>query len=365
MLNRITMRDVAQRSGYSLATVSRALRDLPHVPDKTRTLIQQTARSMGYRPDTFLATLAAQRWHHRPRHNDGSTLAVIVEHTDAIQGRDGIRVQTAHLGYKMEQFLISKYPSGQRLSETLRNCGIQGVLVSQVFSLGFLDTFDWSHFSAVAVSEGSVRPPTHLVMPNHYQAVQHAWDHAVQLGYQRIGMVIFDQSFALDFHDRRAAFFERQADFPSARRLPVLALPANRGEAECVRHLKVWMQQNRPDVVLGFNEYIEWLMRTAGIRVPQDAAFLSLWNREETTPLAGMQLSPFELGRRAVNWLDSLLRSGDRGLPHYPSTLAVDFLWQDGISAPPSQKQHTRSRNTTYRNPLTAAHKTTTAAPSH
>lgn len=352
MLDRPTIRDVARRSGYSAATVSLALRDHPHLPEATRALIQQTAREMGYRPDPLLAALAAHRWHRRDMPHSGSTMAAIVEEM-GFEGRVGLKERATHLGYQLEVFLIEEYPTGQRLSEVLYNRGILGVLVSQIFTPGFIDSFDWSHFSAVAVSEGAFRPPIHLVMPNHYQAVQTAWDHAVQLGYRRIGLAIFDEPSALDVQDRRAALFERQAIIPAARRLPVLGLPADsdgknhQDEIRCL--LRAWIQRHRPDVVLGFNEFLIWELRAVGVRVPEDVAFLSLWALEGKPDIAGMLLSADEVGRRAVDWLDSLLRGGERGLPRHPSTMLVDFEWQDGTVPPSPGRQAVRLRSPQHR----------------
>lgn len=47
----VTIRDVAREAGVSISTVSRALANPDQVAEATRTLVQQTARSMGYRPN--------------------------------------------------------------------------------------------------------------------------------------------------------------------------------------------------------------------------------------------------------------------------------------------------------------------------
>jgi len=336
MLERPNIRDVARRSGYSSATVSLALRDHPHLPEATRVLIQQTARKMGYRPDPVMASVAAHRWQRHARLSGEATLAVIVEKMH-LEGSMGLKERAARLGYGFEVFQIREYQTGQRLAEVLYNRGILGVLVSQIFTPGFFDSFDWSHFSAVAVSEGAFRPPIHLVMPNHAQAVQVAWDHAVQQGFRRVGMVIFDQPYALDFHDRRAAYIERQLQVPANSRLPLLTLPPQpknpRRRDEVRRRIAAWAPRYRPDVVLGFNDGIIWDLLDADARVPEDFAFISLWNQGLKTDPAGMVLAADEVGRRAVDWVDSLMRAGERGLPRHPSTMLVDFEWQDGTDA--------------------------------
>ena len=45
---KVTMKDIAERTGVSVNTVSLALRDISSVKKETRELIRQTAAEMGY-----------------------------------------------------------------------------------------------------------------------------------------------------------------------------------------------------------------------------------------------------------------------------------------------------------------------------
>ena len=45
---RVTLRDIAAKTGFSVNTVSHALKDQPDISEKTKQLIRQTAREMGY-----------------------------------------------------------------------------------------------------------------------------------------------------------------------------------------------------------------------------------------------------------------------------------------------------------------------------
>ena len=341
----VTLRDIARNMGISTATVSRALRNSPCLPATTRERVRRAARKLGYRADPMLAALAAHRWHRRPV-AAGSTLAVLAD--GFAEGGAGMIERAATYGYKLETFQIRDYPDARRLADVLYARGILGVIVGQIHTPGFSGAFDWSRFVAVACSEGAERPPVHLVMPNHFRAVQQAWDWAWARGFRRIGLAIFDQPSALDFHDRCAAFLERQQRLPATQRIPVLAVkpwvkasdPPQPGRVpydEAVRCMRAWMREERPDIVLGFNSVFLWLLHDAGWRAPRWSAFLHLWIPSPDSAVTGLRLYPDELGRRAVDWLDSLLHAGERGLPRHPSTMCVDFEWQDGAAGfPPS-----------------------------
>src|SRR5262245_19087562 len=61
-----TLRDVAQQSGFSGATVSIVLNQAPlarYIPEQTRTHIEQTARKLGYQPNLLARLLRSRRNH--------------------------------------------------------------------------------------------------------------------------------------------------------------------------------------------------------------------------------------------------------------------------------------------------------------
>jgi len=55
---------------------------------------------------------------------------------------------------------------------------------------------------------------------------------------------------------------------------------------------------------------------------------------KDTKSETGLALTYDEVGSRAIDWLDSLLRSGERGTPIHPATMSIDMVWQDGKTAP-------------------------------
>lgn len=343
MSKRITLRDVAQKAGFSLAAVSLALRDSPQLPVATRKHVCKVARELGYQFDPMLAALAAHRWNRHPS-NQGVTLAVLAEGNN-VEGEKGMRERATAMGYQLEVFQIRDYPDPKRLADILYNRGILGIIVAQISTPGFCATFDWSRFIAVACSEGSERPPVHLIMPNHFKAVQDAWDHAWAAGYRRIGLMLFDDPRAIDYHERCAAFLERQRMAADAQRIPLHAITLVRVDPEiaarALRDVDAWMRQWKPEVILGFSNFFCRLLHDAGWLSPDKFRFYDLWISQMPSLNPGMYLSQDEVGRRAVEYLGVMLQGGERGIPDHPATIAINFIWRE--SAPKSKGKGKRT----------------------
>ena len=60
---RITLKNVSEACGYTVNTVSRALRNDTRLPESTRVLIQNTAREMGYIRNSMASSLRSGRSH--------------------------------------------------------------------------------------------------------------------------------------------------------------------------------------------------------------------------------------------------------------------------------------------------------------
>lgn len=187
-------------------------------------------------------------------------------------------------------------------------------------------------------------------MPNHFRAVQQAWDWAWVHGFRRIGLALFDEPGAIDVQDRTAAFLERQQHAAAEQRVPMLAVmpwmrddvpfqPGRIPYSDAVARMRAWIRAERPEIVLGFNDIFRWLLRDAEKRMSHPTAFIDLWIGTPDPALTGLRLYADELGRRAVDWLDSLLRMGEHGVPEQPATMEIDFVWQDGAALPHLARQ--------------------------
>lgn len=104
----VTLKDIAEKTGYSITTVSRALAGYSDVNAKTRQQIIEAAETMGYQPNLIARQLRSQRT---------QTLGLIIPYNDHSFSNDffhqlmlGIGDEAALAGYDL---LISAQPPGE------------------------------------------------------------------------------------------------------------------------------------------------------------------------------------------------------------------------------------------------------------
>ena len=339
---RSTLVDVAARAHCSKSTVSLALRNDPRIPQPTRERVQACARELSYRPDPALACIAAHRWRSRTTPSGSVVAFLTTNHSSNIlldaQALVGAAAQAEQLGYRLEHFRAEDYQTPAQMARVIQHRGIRGIIVGQLTREDYVFDFPWESFCAVACSTGFYKPPLHIVMPDHSHAVKRAFTVAHERGYQRIGLVLFDELNAIDDFDKVSAYLYCQSLLPNqSNRIPVAHCAPSDGAA-----FARWYGRHKPDCVLGLNPLVAWLLKANGVRIPQDVGFVSLMSSLELKP-AGAAVNatltttdhcPELLGQTALEQLDVMLRANRMGPPIQPITMMIEAIWREGCTLP-------------------------------
>jgi LacI family transcriptional regulator len=198
----------------------------------------------------------------------------------------------------------------------------------------FAREFPWHSFISVGCSLGYYQPPINFVVSDFHHAMERAWREAVQAGHRRIGVALLEELAAVDLFDKvSAALFCQSRLYPELEPIPVQHFPLKDRSA-----FQAWLRKHQPEVVIGFNDTVHWWMRDAALRVPQDAAFISV-DTEERPQEGGIILSGTNpdygfIGRTALGQLDILLRTHQQGIPERPLTVHVPPVWIRGQTLP-------------------------------
>lgn len=339
---RVSLRDVAREVGVTHVAVSLALRGDARVSPTRRAEIKAAAERLGYRPDPMLSSLAAYR-RAKSAVPISATIAWINQWPDPkalrrLQEFDayyrGAEATAASLGYRLEEFIMGRELSPERLHEILTARGVRGLLLPP-HALGLqLGAFDWSAYSIVRLGLSLPEPRVHAVVCDQSECGVLAWARVQGHGYRRIGFVSsprFDRNTRGNF---RAGFLRQQADQAPARsRMRPLIVeeevtPATLGQ------LRTWLDREQPDAVITTNSTLPALLAKLGVRVPRDLAVATTSVLDGKFP-AGIDQNCREIGAVALRTLASLIHQNERGVPQFARRILVEGRWVEGASLPP------------------------------
>lgn len=343
--HRTTLKDVARESGYHITTVSLALRDHSSIPENTRQRIKETATRLGYERNPVFHALSRFRQqgsvcapapriayleNYRPAHGGGRPPYM----QDIF---DGAQRQAQLLGYQLDPLAVGEDDHDSRsLTKHLRDNQTTGIVLG-AFVPGFAEiALNWDEYAVAKIHSRHTEPDAPTIGNDHIREVRLAFRHLAALGYQRIGMAIGRADEDACGHRHSAGYLMEEASIPPERRVPPLLFPYNSGASSLGGMLGRWARRHNVDAVLCNWVNIREMLETDGLHVPSQVACACLCLCDPTPPgLAGIRPRLDLLGERAVSIVVAQLKSGERGVPEFASSLYVQSVWQDGESAPP------------------------------
>lgn len=335
------MTDIAYATGYSLMTVSRALRGAPRIADSTRKHIVDTAISLGYRPDPEVSRLMAHLRLNRASSPESIAWITSDPTYDGWKNSpaytelySGALAHAQQIGFQLHPYWIKeKNMNAPRLGSILRSRGIRGVIIApQPIACSAIPDLGWEHFAAATCGFSLQQPRLHRACSQQYQAVGLAWDNLSKLGYRRIGFALSVESNRRTEGMWLASFLARQSTTPPPRStIPPLVL--EHWDNKCFLD---WFHKYSPDVIIGWDDAAD-LLRANGIRIPQDCAYAQINIAGMQPPKAGVNHHMDALGAAAVDLVAEQLRHHRYGLPHVPKIVMVECSWSDGADAPPKR----------------------------
>ncbi len=279
MEKEVTIYDIARQLDLSPATVSRALQDHPAINGRTKTLIADKAREMGYRTNTFASNLRRQRT---------NTIGVIVPRLNSnfmsavLAGMEKVANEAAYnliISQSLES--VQKEITNAR---TMFNSRVDGLLVSLAYDTDTIEHFDpfikkgipLLFFDRVCAHDQCAS-----VVIDNVKAGYEATAHLLAQGRRRILHVTGNlrrNVYADRLKGYRQALHERDIPYDPSRVL-VTDLGQEAG-AEAARFLLD--AQPRPDGLFVANDFCAVncmkALKGAGIRIPEDVAVVGFNN---------------------------------------------------------------------------------------
>lgn len=263
----VTQKDIAKRTGFSVNTVSHALRGMSDISEETRKVILETAEEMGYIMNSAASTL---------RSGQSGIIAVIIG--DISNPLFGIEVKEIEEIMQKEGFCIITFNTNEN-SEQERKClnvaiskGVDGILICPAQenreNIEFLKN---SGIPFVLLGRKFDELDTDYVVWDDVQGAKLATTYMIENGYKKILFIhapLYISSARERLEGYRKALEEKGIAYDPSYVVEI----ANFNSYEALE--KAIKEAPEFDAVFTFNDMMAWtavvILRTMGYQVPDD-----------------------------------------------------------------------------------------------
>ena len=273
--HRVSLKDLADQLGVSIATVSRALRGSHEVGEEMRAKVKALAKQLNYRPNPFAQSLRKEA----PR-VIGVVVPNLVTHYFAAV-LDGIEEYALQQGYSV--FSSNSPENHEREKQAIDN--FISMHVEGIIACLAQDTVDYTHFKEihemgiplVFFARTCLPELFSQVVANGDIAAQEATQHLIDNGCRRIAFIGGPNH--LDMVKRRKhGYLEalRENRIPIEREL----VACGRIDFDVARNatLALLDSPNPPDAILAFNDIVTYAafdaIKSRGLIIPDDVAII-------------------------------------------------------------------------------------------
>ena len=337
-----TLREIARRAGVSHTTVSLSLRNHPSIPEETRARVRQLADELGYRSNVLVSALMSQvrlKQHKSAPEvvgflTGGPTPDEWKDHSACVGFYDGARRRAQQLGMRVEPFWLG--PGGAHAAATCRMLevrAIRGNLIAPFPKAVYEYELDWSRLICVGLGYVFNHHNLHRATHNHFRGAFLAYHKLVELGYERIGLLLDSDANSRVNYGWLGGYLAAQNTAGLAALPPLLTQAP-----EDLRPVRAWLRRARPDAIIGFGPRQFVALTQLGLAIPRDMAFAALdvdqTNLSHVEAVTGINQNLQLIGATAIDILASQLYHNEQGLPRRPVYSMIEGYWIEGRTAP-------------------------------
>ena len=303
---RTTLKDIAEKLGISVATVSRALKNHPEISQRIKDQVNLLVTSMNYRPNSFALHLKNQQ---------SKMIGVIlpkVVHYHSSTILKGIISKCHDLNY---QVLICESGidenSERENTSSLINTGIDGLLVSlsnNNFSEDFFGELHSEGLPMVFFDKVPTTISSHKVLTNDYTGAFIATEHLIKNNYKKIAH-FKGQKGARNTQPRYNGYIAAIEKYKIDHNPNFIIECLNCNEEEGYKQtLELMKNEEKPDAIFCVNDEMAIgalsALRNMNIKVPEEVGVVGFSNSTASKymypALTSIEQSGEEIGKTAA-----------------------------------------------------------------
>ncbi len=266
----VRLKDIAEVCGVSVATVSRALNGLTSESRERTAFIVQTAKDMGYYPNTTARTLKTSK-----SNNIGVIYEDRMNHEYFSSLFDELRLEAERHGYDLTFIGRGGFSEGNYY-EHARQRSLDGVIVVQAdFESAGIIRLATSSIPTVIVDH--IYDGVDCVTSDNRKSMEQIVRHVYARGHRKIAFIQGEKGAVS--RERLAGFYKICAEL--GLRVPVDYVCEGHfhNPADCVKFIQGLLQQKeKPTCVLCPDDYsclgALWMLDAQGIKVPRDISLV-------------------------------------------------------------------------------------------
>lgn len=315
--HRISLKDLAQELGVSIATVSRALHSSPEIGKEMQQRVKDLAKRLNYRPNPFAQSLRKEA----PK-VIGVVVPNLVTHYYAAV-LDGIEEEARRAGYSVISANTHEDCEAERVAvDNFIDLHVVGILACLAQS-----TTDYSHFEEISemgiplvfFGRTCLSDRFSSVTANGDEAAQQATQHLIDTGSRRIAFLGGPNHLDM-VRRRKHGYLEalRENKIPIDRTLVVCDQIDY--DVAMRNTIALLQQPNRPDAIVAFNDIITFsafnAIKQCGLQIPRDVALIGFTDdahAKYTTPrMSAIEDQSFRMGQVACQLLLDVINGNSR-----------------------------------------------------
>lgn len=307
----VSIKEVAQKCGVSVSTVSKALNNQSDVSEVKKQMIRKVAKEMGYSPNSSARALKT---------NTSKNIGVLfvdesksgLTHEFFASVLDSFKVTVENYGYDIT-FIMNKKKDGMSYLEHCRYRGFDGVMIACV-------NFDEPEVQELLTSEiplvtiDYTHNDTISILSDNAQGMEQITEYAIQQGHKKIAYMYGEKSSVTT--NRTSSFFitlqKHKIKIPDY----YLVETKYRSMSEAEKHTHELLDLPEPPTCILYCDDIACFggmnaIHSRGLRIPEDISVggydgVSMAGRIEPK-ITTVKQKPEEIGRLAGEKLVSLI----------------------------------------------------------
>ncbi len=308
MRHQVTIKDIAKQLGVSVATVSRALRDLPDIHPDTKKLVLDLAKELDYQPNVLATSLVKSKT---------KTLGLIVPDLGYYFFSTVVKaVEDAAIAAGYSLLIAQTQESFERELTNIQNLSrsqVEGIIISlsrETVNFEHLTRLQRRGIPLVFFDRDSDEIEASKVMVDNEQSAYEAVKHLIENGCKRIAFLAGPKNVSVS--NQRRMGYSRALQEAGIVADPSLIIHSDYFQDSAISKTHQLMKEaNRPDGILVVSDRLAIgvliALRELNISVPEEVKMVS-FNNEPICSVVSPTISSIaqpleEIGRLSVELL--------------------------------------------------------------